>query len=78
VCRRSLARLFSATSCLTGLVIPPDCFMRVSFGNESGDRLFSSRDEPIDVFYQRMETVLKQGGCHYDHRPCGGARVAVC
>jgi hypothetical protein len=45
------------------LVIPPDYFLRVSFGDESDDRLFSSKDEPIDVFYDRMETTLKYGRC---------------
>lgn len=60
-CRRSLARLFGPTACLEGLVIPPDCFLRVSFGDEGGDRLCSNRDEPIEVFYQRVEQGLKQG-----------------
>lgn len=58
----TISRFFAATSCLDGLVIPPDCFLRVSFGDESCDRLFSSRDEPIDAFYHHMRSVMRQGG----------------
>lgn len=54
-------RAADAKSCLNGLVIPPEHFLRVSFGDESTDRLFSNRDEPIDVFYGRMENVLNDG-----------------
>lgn len=60
--RVGISRLFAATSCLVGLVIPPDCFLRVSFGNESCDRLFSSRDEPIDAFFHRMRSMMRHGG----------------
>jgi hypothetical protein len=42
-------------------MIPADHFLRVSFGDESCDKIFNNRDEPIDAFYARVETVMKQG-----------------
>ncbi|KAF6265361.1 RNA dependent RNA polymerase-domain-containing protein [Scenedesmus sp. NREL 46B-D3] len=36
-------------------------FLRVSFGDEHGDRLFDSRQEPVDEFYTLMSSVLQQG-----------------
>jgi hypothetical protein len=47
--------------CLSGLVISDSHFLRVSFGDEHGDRLFSSRQEPVDEFYRLMRDVLRQG-----------------
>jgi hypothetical protein len=42
-------------------MIPADHFLRVSFGDESCDKLFNNPGEPIDAFYTRVQTVMKQG-----------------
>jgi hypothetical protein len=47
--------------CLSGLVISDSHFLRVSFGDEHGDRLFSSRQQPVDEFYRLMGDVLRLG-----------------
>lgn len=59
---RPLCGLLPATRCLDGLLFRVSDFLRLSFGDESGDKLFNNRSEPVDAFYGRMRTVLQAGG----------------
>lgn len=47
--------------CLTGLVISDNHFLRVSFGDEHGDKLFDSREEPVGAYFELMDTTLASG-----------------
>jgi hypothetical protein len=46
---------------VSGLVISNSHFLRVSFGDEAGDRLLGSRQEPLEDFYSLMAHVMQQG-----------------
>lgn len=48
--------------CLNHLQFSTGHFLRVSFGDEHGDRLFAGRQESLVPFYQRMMYVLQTGG----------------
>ena len=46
---------------LNGLQFDYTHFVRVSFGDEQGDKMFGHRGEPIDPFYDRMRQVTGEG-----------------
>jgi hypothetical protein len=72
--------------CLTGLVISDSHFLRVSFGDEHGDRLFSSKQEPVEEFYRLMGDVLHEGEPELPtrwqsvgaSRTCSAPAAAIC
>jgi hypothetical protein len=61
VCSSSSSSFPASLRCLSGLLISNSHFLRVSFGDEHGDRLFGSRQEPVEEFYELMTHVLQKG-----------------
>eukprot|EP00878_Enallax_costatus_P004052 GHUV01004276.1.p1 GENE.GHUV01004276.1~~GHUV01004276.1.p1 ORF type:complete len:1186 (+),score=348.19 GHUV01004276.1:644-4201(+) len=47
--------------CLNRLQFSTSHFLRVSFGDEGGDRMFGNREESLAPFFDRMKHVLQTG-----------------